>query len=72
MAYIPDSSTEIPYMDSVPVVREFSEVFSMNFPGRTPNRDIKFFIDLVPGTQPFSIPPYHMAPSEQKELKELL
>jgi len=34
--------------------------------GMPPDRDI----DLAPGTQLISIPPYYMAPSELKELKE--
>ncbi|WMV33155.1 hypothetical protein MTR67_026540, partial [Solanum verrucosum] len=32
-------------------------------------RDIHFCIDLEPGTRPISIPPYHMAPAELRELK---
>ena len=34
-----------------------------------PNREIDFCIDLEPGTCPISIPPYHMAPAELRELK---
>ncbi|XP_070056682.1 uncharacterized protein [Nicotiana tomentosiformis] len=37
-----------------------------------PDRDINFCIDLAPGTQPISIPPYRMDPKELKELKEKL
>jgi len=33
------------------------------------DRDIDFCIDLKPGTRPISIPPYHMAPTELRELK---
>ncbi|XP_070043115.1 uncharacterized protein [Nicotiana tomentosiformis] len=40
--------------------------------GMPPDRDIDFGIDMVPGTQPISIPPYLMAPTELKELKEKL
>ncbi|WMV32801.1 hypothetical protein MTR67_026186 [Solanum verrucosum] len=35
-------------------------------------REIDFGIDLLPDTQPISIPPYRMAPAELKELKEQL
>ncbi|XP_070032470.1 uncharacterized protein [Nicotiana tomentosiformis] len=35
-----------------------------------PDRDIYFSIDLLLGTQPIFIPPYHTAPAELKELKE--
>ncbi|XP_069155717.1 uncharacterized protein [Solanum lycopersicum] len=37
-----------------------------------PYRDIDFCIDMEPGTQPISIPPYCMEPNELKELKEQL
>ncbi|WMV58989.1 hypothetical protein MTR67_052374, partial [Solanum verrucosum] len=36
------------------------------------SREIDFGIDLLPDTQPISIPPYRMAPTELKELKEQL
>ena len=35
-------------------------------------KEIDFEIDLLPNTQPISIPPYRMAPAELKELKEQL
>ena len=59
-------------LESIPVVSEFSEVFPIDFPGLPPDRDIDFCIDVEPGTQPISIPPYLMAPAELKELKEQL
>ncbi|XP_070022833.1 uncharacterized protein [Nicotiana sylvestris] len=42
------------------------------FRGMPPDRDIDFGIDLLPGTQPISIPPYRIAPPELKELKDQL
>ncbi|XP_070036104.1 uncharacterized protein [Nicotiana tomentosiformis] len=59
-------------MDSVPVVCEFPDVFPVDLLGMPPDRDIDFCIDLAPGTQPISIPPYRMAPPELKELNEQL
>ncbi|XP_070005709.1 uncharacterized protein [Nicotiana sylvestris] len=60
-------------IDSVPVVRDFPDVFHADLSGMPPDRDIDFGIDLVLGTQPISILPYHMAPAELKEqLQELL
>ncbi|WMV18926.1 hypothetical protein MTR67_012311 [Solanum verrucosum] len=41
-------------------------------PVDTSPREIDFGIDLLPDTQPISIPPYRMAPTELKELKEKL
>nr|AAT39297.2 Gag-pol protein, putative [Solanum demissum] len=67
-----DSSVEIPHFQSVPIVREFPKVFPDDLPGIPPEREIDFGIDLIPDTHPISIPPYRMAPSELKELKEQL
>ncbi|XP_075104219.1 uncharacterized protein LOC142178496 [Nicotiana tabacum] len=38
--------------------------------GIPPDREIGFGIDVLPDTQPISIPPYRMAPAELRELKE--
>ena len=35
-----------------------------------PEREIEFCIDVVPGTDPISMPPYRMAPIELKKLNE--
>ncbi|XP_070003046.1 uncharacterized protein [Nicotiana sylvestris] len=71
--YVRESSAEVLSMDSVPVVREFPEVFPVGLQGIPPDRDIDFYIDLARGTQPISILPYHMAPPELKEkLQNLL
>ncbi|XP_070057797.1 uncharacterized protein [Nicotiana tomentosiformis] len=72
LAYIRDPSAGIPSLDSVPVVREFQDVFPADLSGMPPERDIEFCIDLALGTQPISIPPYRMAPPELKILKEQL
>ena len=61
-------SREGPSVDSVPVVREYADVFSIDLPGLPPERDIDCAIDLEPGTRPISIPPYPMAPAELREL----
>ena len=41
-------------------------------PGLPPDGEIEFYIDVVPGTDPISMPPYRMAPAELKELNEQL
>ncbi|CAM8990652.1 unnamed protein product [Rhodiola kirilowii] len=56
-------------VNSVPIVFEFMDVFPEDLPGLPPVRDVEFCIDLVPGTEPISIPPYRMAPAELRELK---
>ncbi|XP_070030035.1 uncharacterized protein [Nicotiana sylvestris] len=65
-------SVETPTIDSVPIVRDFPDVFLVDLPSMLPDRDIDFGIDLVPGTQPISIPPYRMTPTELNEFKEHL
>ncbi|XP_060172736.1 uncharacterized protein LOC132603619 [Lycium barbarum] len=67
-----DLEAEAPTLQSVPVVNEFVDVFPDELPGLPPEWDIEFAIDLLPDTQPISIPPYRMAPAELKELKEQL
>ena len=56
-------------LEDIPVVREFSDVFSEDLPGIPPNKDIDFHIKLTPGTEPISKAPCRMAPLELKELK---
>ncbi|KAH0710889.1 hypothetical protein KY284_012316 [Solanum tuberosum] len=67
-----DDESEAPSLESVPVVNEFLEVFPDDLPDIPPEREIDFGIDLLPDTQPTSIPPYKMALAELKELKEQL
>ncbi|KAH0757160.1 hypothetical protein KY290_020653 [Solanum tuberosum] len=68
LAYVRDVSREVPLVESVPVVRDFIDVFPTDLPGLPPERDVDFPIELEPGTRPISIPPYRMAPAELKEL----
>ena len=73
-AFIPhckvqDLDSEIPPIKSIPILREFSEVFPNDLPGIPPVWEIDFGSDLLPNTNPISIPLYRMAPVELKELK---
>ncbi|XP_070039508.1 uncharacterized protein [Nicotiana tomentosiformis] len=68
----PDTDAEALTLESIPIVNEFPEVFPDELPGIPPDREIDFGIDVMPGTQPISIPPYTMAPIKLKELKEQL
>ncbi|XP_075096415.1 uncharacterized protein LOC142174508 [Nicotiana tabacum] len=67
-----DTRKETVSIENVPVVREFSDVFPEDLPGLPPIREINFGIDLLPDTQPISIPPYRIAPAELRELKQQL
>ncbi|TYK06356.1 reverse transcriptase [Cucumis melo var. makuwa] len=55
--------------EDVPVVNEYLDVFPADLSGLTLDREVKFTIELLPGTTPISQAPYKMAPSELKELK---
>nr|XP_016457949.1 PREDICTED: uncharacterized protein LOC107781722 [Nicotiana tabacum] len=70
MAFVQDTVVEIPILDSVPVAREFSDVFPTDLQGMPLDLDFYFAIDLAPGTQTISIPPYYMALMELRELNE--
>ncbi|XP_070040684.1 uncharacterized protein [Nicotiana tomentosiformis] len=70
LAFMRDVDTYTPITDSVPVVRDFSDVFPADLSGMPPDRDIDFGIDLVPGTQPISIPLYRMEPDELKTIEK--
>ena len=46
--------------------------FPNDIAGLPPEREVESTIDLIPGTEPISIPPYRMAPAELRELKAQL
>ncbi|GJV82171.1 putative reverse transcriptase domain-containing protein [Tanacetum coccineum] len=59
-------------IEDVPVVRDFPEVFPEDLPGLPPTRQVEFHIQLIPGAAPVARAPYHLAPTEMKELAEEL
>ena len=59
-------------VDEIPVVREFPFVFSDDIAVLSLDREVEFTLDLIPGTEPISIPPYRMDPAELRELKARL
>ncbi|KAH0714923.1 hypothetical protein KY284_007828 [Solanum tuberosum] len=69
---VTDVDFETPTLELFPVLNEFPKVFPVDLPGIPLEREIDFGIDLLPDTQPISIPPYRMALAELKELKEQL
>ena len=63
-----------PVVNTTKVELKLSDlVVGRDFPDELPrvilDRDVKFSIELLPGTTPISIAPYRMAPSELPELK---
>ena len=61
-------SKPLPFCDIL-VVCEFPDVFLDELLGLSPDRDVEFRIELVPGTAPISRRPYRMPPNELVELK---
>ena len=55
---VKDIESDITPLQSEPVVKDFAEVFPNDLPGIPPEREIDFDIDLLPDTEPISIPLY--------------
>ena len=72
LAYVVETGKEGTLVDEIPAVKEFLDVFPDDIVGLPPEREVEFTIDLIPGTEPISIPPYRMAPAELRELKAQL
>ena len=72
LAYVVETGKEGTLVDEIPVVKEFPDVFPDDIAGLPQDREVKFTIDLIPGTEPISIPPYRMAPANLRELKAQL
>ena len=58
------------------MVEEYPGIFPNELLRLPLDRKVEFFIDLIPGAQPISVPPYRMASTEliklKKQLDELL
>ncbi len=63
LALVRDIFVKAVNIENVPVAREFMDVFPEELTGLPPGREIEFCIDVVPGTNPISMPPYRMAPA---------
>ncbi|XP_073138472.1 uncharacterized protein [Henckelia pumila] len=72
LIYAIDAYLEGPYIQEIPIVREFPDVFPEEIPGLPPVREIEFGIELVPGTASISRAPYRLAPSDMRELHNQL
>ncbi|GKG30887.1 hypothetical protein Tco_0423375, partial [Tanacetum coccineum] len=57
-----------PKIGDIFVVRDFFDWFLEDLSGLLPQRQVEFRIDLIPGATPVAKSPYHLAPSEMKEL----
>ncbi|GAA0171836.1 hypothetical protein LIER_41232 [Lithospermum erythrorhizon] len=72
LAHVVDMEKTKVKLEDVYIVREYTDVFPEELSGIPPEREVKFKIDLLPGTSPISMAPYRMAPAELKELKTQL
>ena len=72
MAFIVDRRQEGTRLEDISIIKEFPDVFPDDISGLPPDREVEFTIDLIPETEPISIPPYRMAPAELRELKAQL
>ena len=59
-------------IEKIPVVRDYPDVFPDELPGMPPKREVEFRIDLIPGTRPVFISPYHLSRPFQEELRKQL
>ena len=72
LVFVVDKRQEGTRLEDIPIVKEFSDVFPYDISVLPLDRVIEFVIELILGTEPISIPPCRMAPSELKELKAQL
>ena len=63
LAHVIDTSTLEVTLESVPIVREFSNVFFKDLPKLPPNKELEFGIDRLSRLIPIFIPAYRIAPA---------
>ncbi|GKC92635.1 putative reverse transcriptase domain-containing protein [Tanacetum coccineum] len=67
-----EGKSEEKRLEDVLTVWDFLEVFPKDLQGISPNRQVEFQIDLVPGAAPVARSPYRLAPFEMQELSTQL
>ena len=72
LAYVVETGKEGTLVDKIRTVREFPDVFPYDITGLPPDKEVEFTIDLIPRTEPISIPPNRMDPAKLRELKAQL
>ena len=69
LAYVVDTENTKSSSSDIPIVCDYTNMFSEELLGLPPHMEIEFAIDVVPGATLASITPYRMAPVNLKELK---
>src|SRR5262249_18338910 len=69
LAHVMDTRVISDELQNLPIVRDYLDIFSGELSGLPPEREVEFGIELYLGTNPITIAPYRMAPTELKELK---
>ncbi|XP_071686849.1 uncharacterized protein [Rutidosis leptorrhynchoides] len=66
--HVIDAKKEKKTIADILAVSEFLEVFLDELPGLLPVKEVEYKIELVPETTPVAKAPYHLAPSEIREM----
>ena len=72
LALVLDSKRGQVNLEDIPMIKEFPDVFPEELPGLPPEREVDLTIEVLHGTTLISRAPYHMAPTELKDLKTQL
>nr|GFA15743.1 putative reverse transcriptase domain-containing protein [Tanacetum cinerariifolium] len=67
-AQVSKQESKLKRLEDVSIIQDFPK----ELPGLSPPRQVEFCIDLIPSATPMARVPYHLAPSEMKELSEQL
>ncbi|GKF03460.1 putative reverse transcriptase domain-containing protein, partial [Tanacetum coccineum] len=72
LAQVSEQEQKEKRLEDVHVIRDFPKVFPEDLPGLPPPRQVEFRIDLILDAAHVARAPYHLAPSEMKELSKQL
>ena len=56
-----EKPTKFLLIEEIRVVWDYPDVFPGELPGMPPKREVELCIDLIPGTRPVSLAPYHLS-----------
>ncbi|XP_071699523.1 uncharacterized protein [Rutidosis leptorrhynchoides] len=72
LAHVVDSRKESKFIEDLPIVRDYKDVFPNDLPGVPPERQVEFRIELIPDAAPIAKTPYRLAPTKMQELMSQL